>query len=217
MNNRLTSHLFWGSHSPLSALSGTGLIILASSRFAFAIVCAFALLWVYGFTILIFSGAKSIMPSRGRMLILLFLSSLICGLFMLFISILNPLLIFGTAFFLVLIPPCCLGSGFFEATESVDTTDALSRAVYEALTLAVIILALALIREPLGMLTISFPGGVYGIAELFSGRDADALVPVRLMSVSAGGLLLFGYATAMYRYFRERNIPRNKMIEEEEQ
>ena len=205
MNRRLGSHLFWGSHSPLSALSGTGLIIMASSRFAFALVCSGALLWVYGLTALIYSGARQIMPLRGRMVILLFLSSFLAGLFAILTSLLNPLLILGTSFFLFLIPPWCLGSGFFESAESVDPFEAVSRALLEAITLSGIILALALIREPLGIGTISIPGSVQGITELFGGRYAEAFVPARILSVSAGGFLLLGYGTALYRYFREQN------------
>ena len=205
MNRRLGSHLFWGSHSPLSALSGAGLIIMASSRFAFALVCSGALLWVYGLTALIYSGARQILPQRGRMVILLFLSSFLSGLFAILTSILNPLLILGTGFFLFLIPPWCLGSGFFESSESAEPFEAVSRALLEAITLSGIILALALIREPLGIGTISIPGSVQGIAELFGGRDADAFVPARILSVSAGGFLLLGYGTALYRYFREQN------------
>ena len=205
MKGRLTSHPFWGAHSPLSALSGAGLIIMASGRFAFALVCAGALLWVFGFTALIYSCAHPIMPSKGKKIILLFLSSFISGIFMVLISLLNPLLIFGTVFFLVLIPPWCLASGFFEAVESLDPIEVFSRALLEAFALAGIILALALIREPLGMGTISLPGGVNGMVELFSSTGEETFVAVRIFSVSAGGLLLLGYVTALYRYFKERN------------
>ena len=205
MNRRFGSHLFWGSHSPLSALSGAGLIIMASSRFAFALVCSGALLWVYGLSALIYSSARPILPSKGRMVILLFLSSFLSGLFAILTSLLNPLLILGTGFFLFLIPPWCLGSGFFESAESAEPFEAVSRALLEAITLSGFILALALIREPLGIGTISIPGSVQGIVELFGGRDADAFVPARILSVSAGGFLLLGYGTALYRYFREQN------------
>ena len=205
MNRRFESHLFWGSHSPLSSLTGAGLIIMASSRFAFALVCAGALIWVYGFSALIFSNARVIMPRRGKMVVLLFLSSFLCGIFMLLAGILNPLLILGTVFFIILIPPSCLGSGFFEASESEYPIEVLSRALQEAVVLGIIILALALIREPLGMGTLSFPGGAQGIVELFDNGGADSFAPVRILSVSAGGLLLLGYGIALFRLLRERN------------
>ena len=207
MNRRFASHVFWGSHSPLSALSGTGLIVMASSRFAFALVCAGALIWVYGLTALVYSASRPIMPSRGRMVILLFLSAFFCGTFALFTSLLNPLLILGTVFFLVLVPVWCLSSGFFEASESEDIIESVSRALLEAITLAGVIIAFSLIREPLGMGVLSIPGGVQGITELFGGQNTEvnSFFPVRIISVSSGGLLLLGYFTALYRYFKEQN------------
>jgi len=213
MNNRLSSHLFWGSHSPFSALTGSALIILASSRLAFALICAAALIWVYGLTTLIFTASRRIMPSNRRMIILLFLSSFLCAFFMIFLGLINPLLVFGTVFFLLLIPPCCLGSGFFEALESVDPAEATSRALLEAITLSGIIIAFALIREPLGMGTLSLPGGFQGVIELFNAGELEAFVPLRILSVSGGGLLLLGYATALYRYLRERtgSVPRDML------
>ncbi|MCL2374360.1 MAG: hypothetical protein FWC65_03855 [Treponema sp.] len=204
MSQRSSSHLFWGAHSPLSALTGVGLIIMASSRFSFAVICAAALVWVYGLTALVFSGAQAIMPQRGKKLILLFLSTFFAGLFMIFASILNPLLLLSSLFFLFLIPPHCLGSGFFDAPRPLPIGEAFPRALLEAIALAGIILAFALIREPLGMGTLSVPGGIQGITELFHIGGEFAFVPIQLLTASAGGLLLLGYGIALFRYFRDR-------------
>ena len=216
MKGYFESHPFWGRQSPLSALTGIGLVIMASSRFAFALVCAGALLWVFGLTALIFSCARPIMPSRGKMIILLFVSTFLCGSLMLIISLLNPLLIMGTAFFLLLIPPCCLGTGFFEAAESVDPLEAVYRALLDALCLGGIILAVALIREPLGMGTLSVPGGIHGIIELFDNSESNVILPARIFSVSGGGLLILGYGVALYRYFRELNGNTPRDLSEED-
>jgi len=205
MNRRFNTHFFWGQHSPLSSLSKAGLIIMASSRFSFALICSLALVWVYGLTTLVFLCARPIMPSAGKKVILLFLSAFLCAIFMLLLGFLNPLLILGTTFFILLIPVCCLGSTSFEAAGSTVLLESVSRAVIEALTLGGVIVALALIREPLGMGILSFPGGVQGIIELFVNQDADSIIPVRIFSISAGGLLLLGYSVALYRYFREQN------------
>jgi hypothetical protein len=216
MNERLDSHFFWGNQSPLSALSGVALIIMASSRFAFALICAGTLIWVYGLSALAFSAARPILPSRGQKVILLFLSSFLCGFFMLLLCILSPLFILGTAFLLILIPPCCLGTGFFEAIGSTDPVEVVSRALVEAATLAGLIIALSLVREPLGMGTLSLPGN-NEIIEFFNGDRSQGLLPVQIFSVSGGGLLLLGYAIAVYRYFRERSgeTPRNERIFED--
>jgi len=219
MNRRFNTPLLWGAHSPFIAFTGAGLIIMASSRFAYAIICAGALLWVYGLTTLVFSNAEIIMPRRGRMIILLFLSTFLCGIFMFLAGLLNPLLIISAGYFMILIPPCCLGSGLFEACDSVDPMEAVSRSLLEAGVMAGIIIALALIREPLGMGTLSFPGGPQGIVDLFNNHDAEHFVPARILSASAGGILLFGYGTALFLYFSERNggIPRNSELQEEDQ
>jgi Na+-transporting NADH:ubiquinone oxidoreductase subunit NqrD len=205
MNERLDSHFFWGYQSPLSALSYTALVLLASYRLAFALICTGTLVWVFGLSAFVFSMARPIMPERGKKVILLFLSSFLCGLFLIMISLLNPLLILGTAFFLFLIPPCCLGTGFFEAVGSTDPFEVVSRALIEAITLAGLILALSLIREPLGLGTLSLPGNPNGIIEISIVKDNHAFLPVQIFSVSGGGLLVLGYGTAVYRYFRERS------------
>jgi len=209
MKGRFTSHLFWGSHSPLSALSGAALIIMASNRLSFAIVCSGALIWVFALTVLTYSCAHyflpSCLPSKGRMVILLFLSSFFCGVFAIIISLLNPLLILGTVFFLVLIPPWCMSTGFFEAVESLEPFEAVSRALPEAVVFSGVIIALSLIREPLGIGTISIPGSSQGIMEIYEGQNTDTFLPGRILSISAGGLLLLGYVVAIYRYFKDRS------------
>lgn len=204
MNRRFESHLFWGSHSPLSILSGTGLIVLASGRFAFALICTGAVIWVFGLSALIYSCARPILPERGRNVILLFLSSFLCGIFMFLVGLLNPLLIMSTFFFLLLVPPFCLGSGFFEASRQEYPVEVISRALLEAGVLGGIVLAISLIREPLGLGSLSFPGGAQGVTELFGGGEED-FAPFRLLSMSAGGLLLLGYLIALFRFIRERS------------
>jgi len=157
--------------------------------------------------------------------ILLFLSSFFCGLFILLVGLLNPLLVLSTTFFLILIPPICLGTGFFaettacETPEAADIFDTVFRAFLEAVALAGIILAFALIREPLGLGTLSIPSAAQGITELFSREETNTIIPAQIFSVSSGGLLLLGYGTAMYRYFRENyaEASRNDSSSEEEE
>jgi hypothetical protein len=201
VNQQNRSHIFWGSQAPLSSLAGAGLIILASSRLAFAFVCAGALLWVYGFTSLVYFSSKKIMPQRGKSVVLLFLSSLVCGIYVLCLFFINPLLVMGTCFFLFLVPPCCMGSGVFKRLESLDPAEAFSRSLLESLVPGGLIIALSLIREPLGMGSISFPGGIQGILEI-SGDEYEGFFPVRIFAVSGGGLLILGYGVSLFRYFR---------------
>lgn len=182
---------------------GAGLIIMASSRLAFAIFCAGALLWVYCLSPLAFFAARSIMPKKGKTIILLFLLSLISSIYILFVFLLNPLLTLGTWFFLVLIPPVCIGSGIFEDFESFELDESIPRVFLEALSLALLIIAVSLIREPLGMGSLSFPGGPGGIVEFFTSDDGEGFFPIQILSVSSGGLLLLGYIVALFHRYRE--------------
>ncbi|MCL2380251.1 MAG: hypothetical protein FWC64_01500 [Treponema sp.] len=212
MKRRFASHVFWGAHSPLSTLSGAALVIMASSRLSFALICAAALLWVFGLTSLVFSSAKALLPVRGKQVVLLFLSAFFCGIFILLAGIFSPLLILGTGFFLVLVPPYCLGSGFFENSFPVPPPEVFSRALLEAAALSGVIIAAALIREPLGMGTLSFPAGVHGSVEIFDINRDGGFAPIRFLSASAGGLVLLGYAAALFDHVRRRggNAPREE-------
>jgi uncharacterized membrane protein len=88
--------------------------------------------------------------------------------------------------------------------------------VVEAFTLSGIIVGLALIREPLGFGTISVPGGAEGIIELFDLKKVWSIVPISIISVSGGGLLLFGYVIALYRYLKTQrgSAPKDDSQEE---
>jgi len=208
MNKRFTSHIFWGSHSVFSSLIGLAIVVMASGRMANAIIASGAIIWVFSLNALIYSGAQKIMPVQGKKIILLFLSSFLCGLYFLLIGLLNPLIIYGLAFIIVLIPPYCLGNGFYEnlsfyeSSSSIPVKEVFLRALLEALVLSGVIIGLALIREPLGMGTLSFPGGIYGIREI--GSEGENLVPFRLFSISAGGILLMGYGIALFRFIKSK-------------
>ena len=208
MNNRLQSHLFWGKHAPLSTLAGAFLLIMASSRLAFAIFCSGALLWVYCLTAFVYYSSRKIIPEKGKFIIHLFLSSLICSMYILIMSFMNPILVTASWVFLVLIPPCCISSGLFEHPDKQDigVANILFRVGLEAGYLGLLIIAISLIREPLGMGSLSFPGSPYGINEIFGIiEDGEGFIPVRLLSASSGGLIILGLSVATFRYFRNQN------------
>ncbi|MDR3167534.1 MAG: hypothetical protein LBT93_06285 [Treponema sp.] len=204
MNRRLQTHLFWGNRAPLSSLAGGGLFIMGSSRTAFALVVCGALLWVYGLSALGAYFFKPLFPRRGKIIILIFLSSFMASLYLLLLSLVNPLLVMGTSFLILLTPICCMGSGILFRLNSPDPAELLSRALLEALTLGGLILALALIREPIGFAALSLPGGIHGIIEIFNVEEGD-FFPVRIISISAGGFFLLGYGLALFYRFRDQD------------
>jgi hypothetical protein len=136
--------------------------------------------------------------------ILVFLTSFISSLYILLSGLINPLLILGTWFFLILIPPCCIGSGLFEDLDGTEPEEALPRMLAEAACLGLLIIGLSLIREPLGLGSLSLPGGAGGITEFISAGDDNGFFPVRLIAVTGGGFLFLGYIVAAYRFLRSR-------------
>jgi hypothetical protein len=192
------SHPFWGSRAPLASLSGGGILVLASTRFSFALIAALALLWVYILTTL--ALRIPVLPRRGREGITLFLASFITGVFVLILSILCPVLTLDSLLFLILCPLCCVSSAGPGRFEKPGLGEAVYRSCIEGMILSGLILILALIREPLGYGTISFPGGRQGI--LCPIRfSSESYLPVRIFASSAGAFFLLGYGVALFRYF----------------
>jgi Na+-transporting NADH:ubiquinone oxidoreductase subunit NqrD len=198
--------LFWGPHAPLSTLVSAGLMIIATSRLAFAVGAAGALVWVYTLTALVLTFAKPILPKRGLLVLQLFLAAFWGSLYILIFNCINPFLGMETTFLLLLCPLSCVGSGICRRIEGLARRDSILKAFLEALTLGGVLAALALIREPLGFGSLTLPGGPKGLATLFVFESAGspAYLPARIIAGAAGGLLLLGYVLALFRRFKRR-------------
>jgi hypothetical protein len=208
MNNlRLQNHPFWGPRSPLSTFIGTGLLIMASSRVAFALVTLGALVWVYGLTALVFRLSSPVLPKTGKYMILVFLSAFWGAVYYLALFFISPFLAMETSLFILLAPGYCIASRVPSRVDSLLPRDALTRAVSEALILGSLVLAMALIREPLGFGSFSLPGGLRGIIEIF-GKEKNASFSIQVISGSAGAFLLLGYCLALFRREKSRRFRR---------
>jgi Na+-transporting NADH:ubiquinone oxidoreductase subunit NqrD len=203
MNNRMQSHLFWGTDAPLSTLISVGLMIMATNRLAFALTVTGALVWTYGLTVLILGFAKPILPQKGREILWVFLTSFLGSLYLMFIYFVSPYLAMETTFIILLAPLYCIGSGICRRLEAHDPEESIPKAFLEALVLGEILVALALIREPLGFGTFSLPGGPQGIVTLIS-FESSLYFPVQVIAGSSGGLLLLGYGLTLFRRFKNR-------------
>jgi len=204
MSSHTQSNFFWGPHSPLSTLAGAGIIILSSSRLAYAIFSSGAIIWTFILTSLIFFSAQKIMPKNGKFIILLFLSSFVCSLYLFFISLLNPLLVSGAWFFIIMIPPCCIGSFSNTGLDSNDIGKMCRHFAKEAFALSLLCIAVSFIREPLGLYSLSVPGGVWGIYEVFSvAENNSGYFPAQILSVTSGGLIILGFLAAIFRHFKK--------------
>ncbi|MDR0599208.1 MAG: hypothetical protein LBG84_03885 [Treponema sp.] len=197
MSGHSQSSLFWGVRSPLATLSGAGLLVIASGRVAFALICSLALVWVYVFTTTAVKLGGKYIPAWGRTAIPLFVSALGAYIFTIFLWIFNPILALESAFFILLTPVVFTASSLYNRMPEVDILDALSQSVTEALILGILILGLSLIREPLGYGSISVPG--LGIIRFFQKE------PLRFLQTSAGALILLGYGIALYRRLRNKH------------
>ena len=196
--------LFWGPHAPLSTLMSAGLMILATSRLAFAIGAAGALVWVYTLTALVLGFAKPILPKRGLPVLHLFLTGFWGSLYILILHCLSPYLGMETAFIALLCPLSCIGSGICRRIEGLARGDSILKAFLEALALGGVLVALGLIREPLGFGSLTLPGGPQGLLVLLDSPDSAAFFPVQIIAGTSGGLLLLGYALALFRRFKRR-------------
>jgi Na+-translocating ferredoxin:NAD+ oxidoreductase RnfE subunit len=208
--------LFWGSRSPLSTLIGLGLIIMASSRTAFALVTLAALVWVYALTALVFRLASQVLPKKGKDLTIITVSAFFGGVYYIIFCLISPFLAAETSLFIILTPVCCIAAGVLPRIETMSPKDALIQAAFEALSLGLLILAFALVREPLGFGSLSLPGGLRGTVEIFD-NGKDTLFPIQIISSSAGALLLFGYGLAMYRREKKRQFRKEPAEETQEE
>jgi Na+-transporting NADH:ubiquinone oxidoreductase subunit NqrD len=195
VTNTAASHGAW---SPLAVLAGGSLLVTATSRTAFALIAAVSLLWVYGFSAYGFFLCGKLFSGRLRMSAFLLFEGFVSSLFLLLLWLLNPLLALETFFFVILAALCCAGSGQSGRFDEKTAREALTAGLKEALVLAGLCLSFALIREPLGSGSLSFPGG--GADFVAIALFGKAFVPLRVFSVSGGGLILLGYCAALFRF-----------------
>ncbi|MDR0494308.1 MAG: hypothetical protein LBG95_01585 [Treponema sp.] len=206
MNTSLHYRIFRSNTSPLASLSGVALLSMASDRLAHAILVTGALVWTYCLSSLAAYAGAEFFPRRGKALLLAFLSSFIAGFYLLLIWILSPLCAMEVFFVISVIPMFCMVSDIFNRFATLDLYGTFLDSFFEALVLGVLIVLFAFIREPLGFLSLSLPGGARGIILLFS-VNAESFLPVCLITSSSGALLLLGYFLGLYRYFRAKNSP----------
>jgi hypothetical protein len=200
---RLQSRLFGASCTSLSCLSGLGLLILASYRTAFALIAAGALAWVSLCAALIGLFARPILPERGRGLVFVALTAAAGSLYLLLLCLMNPFLAMESSLLVSLSPAYVLSLNPAERLASREGKGEGLRFLGEPVSLGVLIIALALIREPLGLGSLSLPGGERGITEA-AGLGEYWFFPLGIISGSAGALFLLGYGIGVFQYLRNR-------------
>jgi hypothetical protein len=206
MNRTASYHIFWSNTSPLACLSGAALLIMASDRLAHAIIIVGALVWVYCLSALSAYAGVRFFPRRGRLVLLAFLSSFLTGVYLLLLWMLSPLCALQTFFIISFVPIFCVASTIFKRLETLSLEETVSGSFSESLILGALIIIFALIREPLGYLSLSLPGGAQGIILLFS-FQTEYFLPIYLIAGSSGALILLGYCLGLHRYLRAKYVP----------
>jgi hypothetical protein len=154
-----------------------------------------------------------VLPLFGRKLIIMLLAGFLASLFYIALSLIAPTLAVESSLSIMFIPPIYCLAGFnydsmgagIRAKNVQQKPDAPSvfsvlRPPLEFLaSVSVMMVGLALIREPLGYATLSLPGGTDGIIELFNPND-DGHYTLHIISQSAGALLILGYLLALFRW-----------------
>jgi len=185
--------------TPVAALPGCGLLIIASGRLSHAITVACALAWVYCLTTFVIYAAARIFPRHGRTALISFLASFMAAFYLLILWLISPLCALESFFSVSLVPIFYMASGVSKRFDAFSAEDSFFSSFFEALSLGVLLLAFALIREPLGFLSLSLPGGSQGSVMLFSFSE-ESFLPVQLIASSGGALLLLGYFWGIYKY-----------------
>jgi Na+-translocating ferredoxin:NAD+ oxidoreductase RnfA subunit len=199
-----TFRVFLQKTSPLSCLYGIGLLIMASDRLAHAMTVAGALLWVYCLSTLAVHASAKIIPRQGKKMLFVFLATFILSFYLLLLWLLSPLCALSMFFVLSLVPIMCVASGILERLETKSLSEKMLESFSASLMLGLLLVIFALIREPFGYLSLSFPGGAQGIILLFS-MEMESFLPVQLIATSSGALLLLGYFYGLYRYYNAKS------------
>ncbi|GBU26719.1 hypothetical protein R84B8_00231 [Treponema sp. R8-4-B8] len=207
-------HSFWGSLSPLGGLTGAGLLIMASGRLSWAITVAGCLFWVYGLTAITYAslelvGKKKLLPVKGRGVIITCLASFFSSIYLLLFWLLCPFAVMEVFMLLLLVPLFCASPDFIQQVLSmcegayIDIFENLSDAVSKAASLAGLLIAFSIIREPLSYCMLSFPGTYQGMITIMYFKSG-AFFPMGIFAASAGSLLLLGYFICLYQYWKGR-------------
>ena len=208
-------HPFWGLLSPFGGLMGASLLIMASARLSWAIIISGSLFWVYGLTTISFYYLLSVIgnkyfPVKGRRILFTSLAAFWGSIYLFLFWLICPLAALEMFLLLMLVPLFCAAS--FSAEENnteksgVNVLGYISDSVVKTSVLSGLLVAFAIIREPLAYCSLSLPGSYRGMI-IFIHFNSNLFFPVGIFAPSAGALLLLGFIISLYQYVKEKNFP----------
>jgi hypothetical protein len=202
LSERQEPSSFWTDAGPLYSLSAAILLIVPTSRTAYAVLMFLCLLIVNPIAVL------SIRLARGRVsgpyffMAQVVAVSAFASCFSAAAGILWPLTVFDMRLYLGAVPVFFLSSRIYERSAAASSFGAFISAAEEAFIVGALGLAVSLIREPFGFGSLSLPAAD-GLMLLFA-SDAASAVAARSLSAAAGGFWVLGYGLALYKKIRVR-------------
>jgi len=211
---------FWGTSSPLGGLAGAGLLVIASSRLSWAITVAGSLFWVYGLSAFSYAflsneAVKKFFPASGHKVLYTCLASFWGSIYLVMFWLLCPFAALEVFIPLLLVPLFCAGvgsSGLIDNSDEnkhLDKFDCASEAVSQAVTLAGLMIAFSIVREPFSYCSLSFPGTYQGMVTIMY-FNSGSFFPIGIFASSSGALLLLGYIICLYQYSKNAFFPGDK-------
>ncbi|MCL2196003.1 MAG: hypothetical protein FWB77_00135 [Treponema sp.] len=208
------NHSFWGSLSPLGGLFGAGILLMASARLSWAITVAVGLFWVYGltaftFTFFISGAGKKIFPKKGRVPLYTCFAAFFGTMYLFMFWMLCSFAALEVFMVLLLVPVFCASSGIVQQMQlhahnpHADIFDNVSDSISQAASIAGLLIAFSIIREPLSYCSLSFPGTSQGMVTIMYFK-AGAYFPIGIFGASCGALLLLGYFICLYQYWKDK-------------
>ena len=197
MSRYSNSNLIWGTNSPLMALTSLALIVIASGRLSFALITLFLLVCIYAFSLSVIQLAKSYIPVKFKTAIVIMIAVFAASISYFFLSLINPVSGLMFNFMVFLIPLSFLSSNIVKRVEKFMPGESILQGVKEALALGIILVAISLIREPLGYGTLSFPFQE-NMVNLFPDGTRERLT-LRGFTISAGVFFLIACMIAIIR------------------
>jgi hypothetical protein len=217
--NSITGFLFRFFHRPLTTLSAVALVVVASSRLAYAIIALINMVFVYLLTVFISETLKRVrlfkqskheiwlFPKNNQKLVYLFLSNFTGCLFFFVHYCISPLLAMETLFIALFVPIFAYLEEIGGKYSDLPLLHAAKNCFFESIYLGFLTIIIALIREPLGYATLSLPGGNGGIIELFN-KDGTFPFTIEIISLSSGAFLLIGFIMVVFRILDRRKTER---------
>jgi Na+-transporting NADH:ubiquinone oxidoreductase subunit NqrD len=217
--NSFIGYLFRFFHRPLTTLSAAALLVVASSRLAFAIIAMIDVTVVYLFTALISEILRRVrifkqspheiwlLPKKNQKIFCLFLSNFIGCIFFFVLYCISPLLALETIFITLFVTMFVYLEEAGEKYSDMPLLHIVKKCFTDSAFLGILAIFIALIREPIGYATLSLPGGNSGIIELFN-KDGSFPFTVEIISLSSGAFLLIGFIMTMFRIIDRRKTER---------